>query len=417
MSANAAVSAAPRSEFKLGWKVLVGAAIGIACGASPVPYAAIGPLTKAIEADTGWTRGEIQASTMFFSAAVISLMLVYGTLIDRYGVRKIALASIFGFGVGFAAISFSPENLYAFWALWLVTGAIGGASIPISWTRGVNSWFVKNRGLALSLALSGTALSGFLLQALPGFLLPEFGWRGTMLIISGLPLLIGLPVAWLLFREPRPEERPIATAAEAAAGQWGLTLSEAARQPRFWLMILSFGLVALAFGGLYTNYNPLLTDKGFDPKTAGLVAGSIAISILVGRIVAGFLIDRFWAPAVAFPMLAAPALACWLLMADTISVEVAVVSAVLIGFAAGAESDLIAYMAARYFGLKHYGKVYAALYMPFALCSAVSPFWYGHVFSTQQSYNPALIVATALFIVGAIALLGVGRYPKAGSAY
>jgi MFS family permease len=415
MSANVA-AAAPRSEFTLGWKVLVGAAIGIACGASPVPYAAIGPLTKAIEADTGWTRGEIQASTMFFSAAVISLMLLYGTLIDRFGVRRIALASIFGFGVGFAAISFSPENLYVFWGLWLITGAIGGASIPISWTRGVNSWFVKNRGLALSIALTGTALSGFLLQALPGFLLPEYGWRGTMLIISGLPLLIGLPVAWLLFREPRPEERPAAAIASDGVAQWGLTLGEAARQPRFWLMILSFGLVALAFGGLYTNYNPLLTDKGFDPKTAGLVAGSIAISILVGRIFAGFLIDRFWAPAVAFPMLAAPALACWLLTADTISVPVAVFAAVLIGFAAGAESDLIAYMAARYFGLKHYGKVYAALYMPFALCSAISPFWYGHVFSTEKSYNSALYVATGLFIVGAVALLGSGRYPKPGTA-
>jgi MFS family permease len=413
MSANESVTpAAPRSEFALGWKVLVGAAIGIACGASPVPYAAIGPLTKAIEADTGWTRGQIQAAPMFFSAAVIALMLLYGTLIDRFGVRRIALLSIFGFGLGFASIALSPPNIYAFWALWALTGAIGGASIPISWTRGVNSWFVKNRGFALSIALTGTALSGFVLQAVPGYLLPHFGWRGTVLIISGLPLLIGLPVAWLLFREPRPEERPAAAIANEAAVAWGLELREAARQPRFWLMLASFGLVALAFGGLYTNYNPLLTDKGFDPKTAGLVAGSIALSILAGRIIAGFLLDRFWAPAVAFPMLAAPAIACWLLTHDVVTTPIAVLCAVLIGFAAGAESDLIAYMAARYFGLKHYGKVYAALYMPFALGSAISPFWYGHVFSTEKSYDSALNVATVLFVAGALCLLGAGRYPR-----
>jgi MFS family permease len=415
MSSNEnATAAPPRSEFTLGWKVLVGAAVGIACGASPVPYAALGPLTKTIAADTGWTRGEIQASTLWFSGCVIALMLVYGTLIDRFGVRKIALFSIVGFGLGFASLAFSPVNIHAWWAIWAITGAIGGASIPISWTRGVNSWFVTNRGLALSIALTGTALSGFLLQALPGFLLPQFGWRGTVLIISALPLLIGFPVAYFLFREPRLHERPASIVAQANVEQWGMTLGEAAGTRRFWLMVLAFGLVAMAFGGLYTNYNPLLTDKGFDPKTAGLVAGSIAISILFGRIAAGWLIDRFWAPAIAFPMLALPAVSCWLLMHDAVSVHEAIVAAVLIGFAAGAESDLIAFMAARYFGLRHYGKVYAALYMPFALMSALSPAWYGHVFTVERSYNSALSIALFLFLGGAIALLGVGRYPKIG---
>jgi OFA family oxalate/formate antiporter-like MFS transporter len=415
MSANENVTTAPpRSEFTLGWKVLVGAAVGIACGASPVPYAALGPLTKTIAADTGWSRGEIQASALCFSAAVISLMIVYGMLIDRFGVRKIALFSTLGFGLGFASLALSPANLHIWWALWALTGAIGGASIPISWTRGVNSWFVTNRGFALSIALTGTALSGFVLQALPGYLLPQFGWRGTILIISGLPLLIGLPTAYFLFREPKAHERPAAVVANSQVEQWGMTLGEAARTRRFWLMALAFGLVAMAFGGLYTNYNPLLTDKGFDPKTAGLVAGSIAISILFGRLAAGWLIDRFWAPAIAFPMLALPAVSCWLLTFDTISVNQAVLAAVLIGFAAGAESDLIAFMAARYFGLRHYGKVYAALYMPFALMSAISPAWYGHVYATEKSYNSALWIALFLFVAGAVALLGVGRYPKVG---
>lgn len=403
----------PRSEFRAGWKVLFASAIGIAFGASPIPFNALGPLTKAIEADVGWDRGQIQASIMFFSASVIALSLVFGTFVDRFGVRRVALLSTFGFGVGFAAIAFSPENIYAFWFLWALCGAIGGASIPISWTRGINAWFVRNRGLALAIGLLGTGITGSLMPSLAAWLIGEFGWRGAMIGISLLPLCIGLPIAYWLFREPKPHERPqTITRGGHDVGSLGSTLAEAAREPRFWMMVASFGFVALAFGGLFTNYYPLLTDKGFDVQKAALVTGAIGLSILGGRLLAGLLIDRFWAPAVAFPMLAAPAIACWLLTHDTVSTEVAVFSAVLIGFAAGAESDLIAFMAAKYFGLKHYGKVYAALYMPFAIGSAISPFAYGTVYAKYGTYTPMLWVAAVLFVVGAITLLGVGRYPE-----
>lgn len=411
MSATA-IDSAP-SEFKAGWKVLVAAAIGIACGASPVPYNALGALTKPIAEDTGWNRGEIQASILFFSAAVIGLSLVFGTLVDRYGVRRVALLSTLGFGIGFGAIAFSPENLYAFWFLWALAGVIGGASIPISWTRGINSWFVRNRGLALALGLLGTGITGMFIPVYATWLVGLVGWRGAVIGLSLLPLCIGLPIAYWLFREPRAHERP---AAAMVAGQdvasVGITLREAARQPRFWMMVASFGAVALAFGGLFTNYIPMLTDKGFDPVHASFMQLVIGLSIICGRLVAGLLIDRFWAPAVAFPMLALPSLSCWLLTGDTISTSQAVVAATLIGFAAGAESDLIAFMAAKYFGLKHYGKVYASLYMPFAIASAISPMAYGYVQATYRTYNPMLWVAAGLFVFGALVLLGVGRYPE-----
>lgn len=415
MSATAndpAVDAAP-SEFRAGWKTLCAAAIGIAFGASPIPFNSIGPLTKAIEADVGWNRGQIQNSILFFSISVIVLSLLYGTLIDRIGVRRVALLSTLGFGVGYAAIAFSPENIYAFWALWALCGAIGGASIPISWTRGINSWFVRNRGLALAIGLLGTGITSSLMPTLAAWLIGEYGWRGAMLGISLLPLAIGLPVAYFLFREPEAHERPSTITRDGQdLAALGHTLPQAAREPRFWMMFGSFGLIAFAFGGLYTNYFPLLTDKGFEPTRAGAVTGTIGLSILAGRLLAGLLIDRLWAPAVAFPLLAAPALACWLLSHEVLTTQIAIACAMLIGFAAGAESDLIAFMAARYFGLRHYGKVYAALYMPFAIGSAISPGVYGYVFAKYGTYNPVLTVASGMFVAGALLLLGVGRYPR-----
>ena len=413
--AELSTPAAGGSEFRLGWKVLFASAVGIAVGASPIPFNAIGPLTKPIQEEFGWERGQIQAAVLIFAFAVTFLSPFFGTLIDRVGVRRVALFSLLGFGGSWALLATTPDNIYAFWGLWLLCGILGGASIPLSWTRGVNSWFVKNRGFALALALMGTGVTATIMPTLAAFLIEDYGWRGAILGLSLLPLAIGLPIAFLLFREPRAHERPAMVAGQGGA-DFGIPLRDAMRQLRFWLMFACFGLIALAFGGLFTNYFPLLTDKGFDPKQAGMITGAIGLSVIVGRLVAGYLIDRLWAPAVAFPMFALPAVACWLLTHDTVTTTEALIAAIVIGFAAGAETDLIAFMSARYFGLKHYGKIYGTLYMPFGLGSAISAPAYGAVFDAYGTYNPALWVAAALFVTGALLLLGVGRYPQHGTA-
>ena len=86
-------------------------------------------------------------------------------------------------------------------------------------------------------------------------------------------------------------------------------------------------------------------------------------------------------------------------------------AALLLGLAAGAESDLIAYLASRYFGMAHFGRIYGLLYLPFGLMSAVSPLIYGIVRDRTGTYDPALTIAVGLFILGALLLLGLGRYP------
>jgi len=76
--------------------------------------------------------------------------------------------------------------------------------------------------------------------------------------------------------------------------------------------------------------------------------------VMGGRIAAGILIDRIWAPLVAIGFLAMPAAACFLLVGDTLaSGPIIALAAVLVGLAAGAEFDLVAFMAGRYFGMRN----------------------------------------------------------------
>jgi len=396
-------------EFRRGWPVLVAAALGTAFGASPIPFNSAGPFTKPLAEEFGWGRGDIQLALFWFTAAVVLTVPFIGGLADRIGVRKVAIGALALFGITFAALAFTPASLFAFYLLWVLMGALGGGSTPVTWTRAVNSWFVHNRGLALALTLMGTGVTAAFLPSLATWLIEHYGWRKAFIGISLLPLAVALPVVIWLFREPEAKD---AHEFIAPPSRVGVTVGQALRDYRFWVIAVSILFVAIGVGGSITNFQPLLMDRGFQAQEAAKIAGVIGVSVIVGRLLAGLLIDRYWAPLVTLPMLALPALACFLLAQPEVPAFAAILSAMLIGLAAGAETDLVAYLTARYFGLANYGRLYGLQYSVFGFASGISPFLFGKVFDVTGSYQPILYVAAVLFVLGAVALLTLGRYPK-----
>ncbi|HVN41444.1 MAG TPA: MFS transporter [Steroidobacteraceae bacterium] len=398
----------PPSEFRRGWSVLVAAAFGTAFGASPLPFNSVGSFTKPLAAEFGWGRGEIMLALFSFTAAVVITVPIVGSLADRYGVRRIALATLAAFGICYGALGFTPASLTAFYLLWFLMGALGGGSTPVTWTRAVNAWFQSSRGFALAITLMGTGLTAMLLPSFATWLIANYGWRAAFLGIAGLPLLVALPVALWGFREPTVEE---STPAQLAIAHSGLDLPAALRGYRFWVIALAVLCISFGVGGSMTHFQPLLIDRGFTPAGAAKIAGVIGLSVIIGRLLAGWLVDRYWAPAVTFPLLALPAVACLLLARASVPEGAALLSACLIGLSAGAETDLLAFLTARYFGLAHYGKLYGMLYSVFGLASGLAPWMFGHIFDATKSYGLALHTAAVLFVVGALSLLTLGRYP------
>jgi MFS transporter, OFA family, oxalate/formate antiporter len=398
------------NEFRRGWKVLIAAFLGVMCGASPLPFNVLGLLFAPLQADFGWSRGQISAGITVFGITASLMAPVFGWLADKYGVRPVAIWSLIAFALSFAALSFTPASLIGFYALWLVVGLVGIGSTPVTWSRAISLWFLERRGLALGIMLIGTSAAALVVPQLAVWSIAQFGWRQMFVVVAMLPLLVALPFAVALFREPRPEERPaaISTADGKVAG---MTFGEAARTRQFWILWASIFVIALAYGGAHIHMIPIVMDHGFDAKTAAGMMGVVGVGLLVGRVGVGFLLDRVWGPAVAFPVLCLPALACILLMGTATDIGLITFAAFLLGFAAGAESDLIAFLAARYFGMAHFGRIYGMLYMPFGLCSAISPLIYGIVRDRAGSYDPMLSAAAMLFVLGGALLLLMGRYP------
>lgn len=400
-----------QSEFQMGWKVLLAGFLGTMCGASPLPFNVLGLLFAPLNTEFGWTRAQVSIGITIFGLVASLMAPVFGGAADRYGVRRVALFSLAAFSVSFAALYFTPPSLAGFYALWFVIGLIGIGSTPVTWSRAISMWFVANRGLALGMMLLGTSAAGFVVPKIAGYVLQTYGWREIFPVVALLPLLVALPICFALFREPRIDERP--GALSTTDGKLiGKTLSEAVRTRQFWLLLSSILLIALAYGGAHIHMIPIVMDHGLDLNSATSMMGIVALGLLCGRLGVGLLLDRYWGPAVAFPVLCLPALACYLLMGTDGAMSILIPAAFLLGFAAGAESDLIAFLAARYFGMAHFGKIYGCLYMPFGIGSAISPIFYGITRDRTGSYDGMLMLAAAMFVVGASLLLLLGRYPE-----
>ena len=173
------------------------------------------------------------------------------------------------------------------------------------------------------------------------------------------------------------------------------------RDWRFWLIAIAFLPVSFSIGGPIPNMENILKGDGLPAGEIVGLASLIGLSVIAGRVIGGWLMDRIWAPAVAFVLLSAPALACWLLSRGHLDYTTAAASVVLIGFAAGVEFDLMAFLVARYFGMKSYTSIYGILYGFFAAGSGVAPVVYGAAFDKSHSYAGPLLLSAAFFVGGA----------------
>lgn len=404
-------------EFRYGWQVVAAAAFGIALGMSPLPFYTLGVFIGPYIQEFGWTVDRIlSAFTVFTLCALVCAPLV-GHLADRIGVRTVVLWSIPGLSLGLMAMALNTGSYPLYLFLWGLLAVLGVGTLPITFTRAVNRWFHDCRGLALGIALIGTGLSGFLAKLYVGFLIPEVGWRGAYIGLGLLPLLISLPINWVLFRDvddPAVQERAKALAAvrhkPVSNLPGGLTLGQAVRDWRLWLLAYSFLPLSFIIGGPIPGIENIMESEGFDTEDAILLGSIVPLSVVVGRLAGGYLIDHIWAPAVSAVILSLPMIFCFVLRAENPSFELVAIGNVSLGLAAGVEYDLLAFLVSRYFGMRAYSTIYGVMYAIFALGAGFGPWLYGLTFERTGSYDYILGIAFVVIPIVTWPLLALGRY-------
>jgi MFS family permease len=394
-------------KFTNPWWVVVGAVAGLFVGQGPVFVGTYGVFLKPIMADMGWDRGTasfaLSAGT-FFSAFAFP---VFGRLMDRRTIRAVALPAIVAYGVLLAAVGLSPHGLWAFVILMGLAGVASTIQSPLPYAKAIAAWFDHRRGLALGIAMAGVGLGGTVIPQIANFLIERVGWRGAYASLALLTLAIAFPAVGLWIREPRPGEGE-RRGAPAAAILPGLTSREAVREPRFWLLAGVFFLVAVAINGTVAHVVPLLTDRGISPAAATAIFGLFGLSTLAGRLLAGYLVDRIFAPHVASVFFLAP-IAGFVLLGSAAG-PLPAVGVVLFGLGLGTEIDLIAFLVSRYFGQRAFGELYGCFFMVFGFGSSLGRTLAGFIFDLTRSYDAAFAGAAALLVAAVIIVNRLGAY-------
>ncbi len=400
------------SEFKRGWRVVLLGLFGICTSITAALLYAFGTLVIPLEQAFGWSRGDLQASISFLFAGVAISTQVVGWLYRRYGLRRVAIVSIMLQIVGYFAITQIQGSIAWLYLAFFSMPIVCAGTIAITWTQLVNLWFERNRGLALAVILCGTGLMAMILPPLLSRLIGAYGWQAGFIALGAMPLLFTLPLSLMWLRMPVEAAGVDSSTPHAQPSLSGMSFRQALRSGKYWgfniALILSVSLTV----GMVTNMVPMLQSKGLSAQQASQIFSTFGISIIGGRLLVGYLLDRYSPSLVAAVSLALPALGCAIFFfGGSQHVPLLVLATLCIGASAGAEFDLAAFLMARYFGLKDYARIFGLHLCLITIVSGLVPMLFGHLFDVYGSYSAVLVSCFFCAIIGPSILLWLRMEP------
>lgn len=400
------------SEFTYGWKSLLAATIGTMCGIFTLTNYTQGFFVGPVTSEFGWSAAQFFLSyTVLMCSGLLTGPLI-GYIAQRVGLRAVGIVGLIGHSLAYVVLSLNTGSLMLWYLSWALVAILGAGSLPIIWTGVLNNWFTKHRGKAIGITMAGTGLGAFLLPPIVEVLIANHGWRAAYRGIGLGALLISLPIVFALFKE-KPDSST-ATDGEVMANKvetWGLTTRDAMRTKQFWILGAVLFLTVIVVAGLLSNFERIMSEQGFERSSIAQIAAVMGLTVIIGRLMVGALVDRFWAPGVAACFFLVATLGLLILVGTQVTMATALLVAVMIGLAAGAELDLLAYLTGKYFGPAHYPSIFGLIIAFFTVGAGIAPPLFGMAAQMFQGYGTMLSISIGLLLVSILLFLLLGRYP------
>jgi MFS family permease len=321
-----------------------------------------------------------------------------GAAADRFGVRPLMVlgAILLASGYFLYSTASSLSDIYAIHVLF--AGALATCGLVVNVIL-VSRWFVKDRGLAMGIALAGTSLGNGTLPPLNAALIAEVGWRPAFAWSSLLPLLL-IPLVLLVVRE-RPadlvaQQPPAAGGGPATPATSSVPLAAALRSANFWLLALIAMFTFFSIIGTQAHLNLYMLGRGFTQMDAGFSYTVLFYLGLLGKIASGFLADRFGRQRVFIGTLSI--MAGGALALTQPGNQLLWSGLVLFGLGWGGLYTLLQLLAADYFGPRHLGKILGAITVLDTLGGGLGPPLIGAIRDNTGSYDNAFMLVSGLVI-------------------
>lgn len=360
-------------------------------------------LRRPLSDQFGWTPGAIGIAGTILTLGMFLTGPVVGKMLDRHGARTILVWSISLLALAMTAMSLMQASIALFFAGYGTIIVAGAGTTAVGYAGTVNGWFERRRGLALATMMIGSGVTAIVVPLFLAEIIPAHGWRAGYLACAAI-VLLPLPVVLTLLKPA-----PVSDDRGGARAMAGTTAREALASRRFWALGAASFFVATALGSVAIHLVPILSENGLNYQTAVRTAAFLGAGLILGRVIAGLLLDKVNTPRVAIlPMISTSAAIAMFLYGPAGWLPLAVI---LLGIGSGSEGDAIAYLTARLFGLAHFSELYGYLYGCVALGVATGPLLAALLLSLGGSYDLVLMIALLFCPMGASILWTIGSYP------
>jgi predicted MFS family arabinose efflux permease len=399
------------NEWKASWTLVLASFIGFVLHSMPISALStyIGPL----EAEFGWSRTFIAGGISIGSMITAIMMPFIGAAVDRYGSRRVVLPGLAFSALTWSLIALVTGEQWQWFAVFIIHAVFNALIAALLWTTAVAGAFSKSQGMAIGVTLAGATAAHAFIPPASVALVDAFGWRiGAVLLALGLGL-VSFVLCYFFFYDRRDRLRVASKADEPAADEDlpGLTLGQAARSLALWQIgISTFVILALTIGFLVHQIE-ILQGVGVSRTNAAWLSSLSGMMGIVGKLVTGWLIDRYRGDVVGGLTMAAAGLAFAMILGGSGSSAVIVFAMLVNGYTAGAKLQIASYLTVRYGGLRNFGKIYGVISSTVSLGAAIGPLIAGALYDATGSYNQFLVAAAIGLGLSALLLITLPRYP------
>jgi MFS family permease len=408
-----------RLPFYYGWLIVGIAFVTMAIGVTA--RTAFSLLMPPLIDEFGWDRGIVAGAFSFGFLVSALISPIAGRVMDRRGPRVVMLTG----GLLLAAGLFFAPAIQQPWQLYATLGVLVGAGVNLmSYTthsQFLPHWFVRRRGLAISIAFSGVGVGAIVLLPWLQSIIVDSGWRTSCWAMGLLVLLVAAPLNLLVRKRPEeigllpdgePRRGPAAERRAAAnlvdpawaAVDW--TLARAMRTARFWWIVVAYFCILVAWYAVQVHQTKYLVEIGFTPLVAGWALGAVSVVGIPGQIGFGALSDRIgrewvWtAGCLGFAVCYAALIA----MEHAPSTALLYVMVISQGFLGYAVTSILGPIVAEIFEGPHFGSIFGMVTVALIGGGAAGPWMAGLIHDATGSYRLAFLLVILCCLVSAAAI-------------